>query len=266
MFSHYNKIPNVRKADGEPEVVYTVSEKVHGCNFSIIVPFGSYCDDAYPASRNQRLEGDAPFFYKGWKEVFYKYAPLCIEIGREAKAKNPELTQITVYGELFGNGVQKEILYREQKEFYAFDIAHFVGDEKTFVPTADFEALMTRFNFAFWARPLLKCSFEEAFAFPVETFRSTVATNPDCDIEGVIIRNNSEKFKLKTARFQERGKKGNPVTKSRLRSVQSKIGPAQPVDEVVSAMVADIKEDEIDGAYEEMVKELVVLTMREDLV
>ena len=93
--------------------LWQVTEKIHGANFSFW--YNGY-DDIRVASRTQFVDGT--FFNcqsvinKHMDAVIVMFNLLNLTIG----------DTLTVYGELYGANVQKEVYYGEGKDFTAFDI------------------------------------------------------------------------------------------------------------------------------------------------
>ena len=102
--------------EGLDEQLWIVTEKVHGANFS----FWYDGKDFKVASRNQFVDGT---FYN-CQSVINKY---------EQKIKDwfnsdhlSEIESVVIYGELYGQGIEKEVVYGE-KDFAAFEV-HVNGD------------------------------------------------------------------------------------------------------------------------------------------
>ena len=90
---------------------WIVTEKLHGTNLSF------WCDgeEVRVASRSQFVDGT---FYN-CQAVIDRYADKLLDW-----CKRSSIFPITIYGELFGNGVQKEVKYGE-RDFAAFDVEIF---------------------------------------------------------------------------------------------------------------------------------------------
>ena len=89
---------------------WIVTEKIHGANFSF------WCDGEVVkvASRSQFVDGT---FY-GCQSVIDRYSPLVLEYHQQ---RLPVGSTLVIFGELFGQGVQKEVEYGH-KDFRAFDV------------------------------------------------------------------------------------------------------------------------------------------------
>lgn len=132
-FTRYPSIDNVHRQKtiddiyihGFDKGLWTVSEKVHGANFSF------YCngDEVRVAKRSGFTDGG---FYD-CQDVIDKYAPKVMELFNVIGIKNKD--EIVVRGELFGGhyphpdlerkgmkSVQKGVHYCNRKEFVAFDL------------------------------------------------------------------------------------------------------------------------------------------------
>ena len=94
--------------EGKDSGEWIATEKIHGANFSF------WCDgkDVKVASRSQFVDGT---FYN-CQAVINKYSE-----GILAFCNENNLTDVVIYGELFGKGVQKEVEYGE-RDFRAFDV------------------------------------------------------------------------------------------------------------------------------------------------
>jgi len=121
-FQKYNSIENsyrqlfVDKCDQLGCKSWVVTEKVHGANFSFITDGVS----VRPASRNGILGSDEEGNYNfyGCSPVVKRYAS-SIKYMYQEEFNNSSLVQ--VYGELCGQGIQKNVNYGE-KDFVVFDI------------------------------------------------------------------------------------------------------------------------------------------------
>ena len=92
-------------------VKWEVSEKLHGANFSFIVTK----DDIQIASRNGIIEGN---FYNSSEAVRVN-----LDKARLLFEKQDNIEVLTIYGELYGDGVQKGVKYYDDQRFAAFDMA-----------------------------------------------------------------------------------------------------------------------------------------------
>ena len=186
--------------EGIPTDDWIVTEKVDGANFSF------WCDgeQVKVASRNQFVDGT---FY-GCQEVIDELVPKILELC------SPNNTQIVIYGELYGDGIQKRVRYGK-KSFVAFDVHCAISNtpvDKEFAID-----LCERIGIPF-APVLFRGSFEECLAVN-NTFKSHL-TPEGYDVEniaeGVVIepvtptwfRNGSRVyFKNKSEKFSEKKEK-----------------------------------------------------------
>ena len=114
-FKKYSSIENSFSREFMEHVVaempqnleYVVQEKVHGANTSFL------CDGETVrfAKRTSILEADEQFY--NYPELLERYRERVLRLFSDIKAKYPEVTHISVFGEMFGglyphDGVQKE--------------------------------------------------------------------------------------------------------------------------------------------------------------
>lgn len=231
--------------EGIPTGYWIVTEKVDGANFSF------WCDgeQVKVASRNQFVDGT---FY-GCQEVIDEIAPKILAFCSDND------TQIVIYGELYGDGIQKRVNYGK-KSFVAFDV-HCANSNNPVDKEFAID-LCERIGIPF-APVLLRGNFEECLAVN-NTFKSLLTPEgyDGANIaEGVVIepvtpawfRNGSRVyFKNKSEKFSEKKEKQKVkvseelslseasqsvlhnltsyVTESRVVSVISKIGKVDTKD------------------------------------
>lgn len=113
--NHYREktIDQIRLA-GFEGLGYIITEKIHGANFSFWYDGNAECEVKI-ASRTQFV--DTTFYSCG--EVFERYSRFVVYLYNYMRVKGT----LTVYGELYGPGVQKGINYGGAKDFVAFDVA-----------------------------------------------------------------------------------------------------------------------------------------------
>lgn len=127
-------------------VGFVGTEKVHGCNFSFVRCRGG---QFWFARRNGVLNESNEFY--GWKEAIAQRVGKVTLHGRlqnltdEVLKARPEVTQVVVFGELFGGSypdtasavkrrpVQSEIPYARDVQFLAFDILVFTPEGRRFL-------------------------------------------------------------------------------------------------------------------------------------
>lgn len=148
-FKKYSSIENsfIREymeyvvAETPPDLEYVVQEKVHGANTSFL------CDgeEVRFAKRTAILEDNEQFY--DYPELLDRYKERVLKLFADIKAKYPEVTHISVFGEMFGGRyphnevkanhkagpIQKGVFYTPGHEFYAFDIYLFSEDGGRFL-------------------------------------------------------------------------------------------------------------------------------------
>ena len=246
--------------EGIPTDDWIVTEKVDGANFSF------WCDgeQVKVASRNQFVDGT---FY-GCQEVIDEIAPKILAFCSDYD------TQIVIYGELYGDGIQKRVKYGK-KSFVAFDVFSLWAGSTEHKEYA--QILCSNIGIPF-VPVLFRGSFEDCLAVN-NTFKSHLTPegyDGDNIAEGVVIepvtpawfRNGSRVyFKNKSEKFSEKKEKQKVkvseelslseasqsvlhnltsyVTESRVVSVISKIGKVGTKDfqRILGLTVQDAIED-----------------------
>lgn len=185
---------------------WVITEKLDGSNFS----FHCNGEEIKVASRNQFTDGS----FHGCQEVIGRYSDdvldLFFQLQRWMQCEN-----IIVYGELYGNGIQKRVSYGD-KDFRAFDI-YVDGEPLDFYTVQSLVAGCENLQLV----PLLGYAgtLDEALEYN-ETFRSFLTPNThdgDNWAEGVVILPSEPMFfgngsrvylKQKSEKFSEKsGKK-----------------------------------------------------------
>ena len=100
-------------ANGLRNELFVAREKIHGTNFSVIIT----ADSISPAKRSGPITETEKFF--GYEDLMAKYQTHFKEI--QSAYIGGEITQIQIFGEYAGGGIQKEVDYGE-KDFYVFDV------------------------------------------------------------------------------------------------------------------------------------------------
>lgn len=175
------------------------AEKIHGAN----VRFHHLHGKITFGSRNQVLSEDDTFY--NFQEILDQLKPMLLKLGEI-------LPEFTLYGELFGAKVQKEIFYSSSVHFLAFDL---VTEGKylsvaRFIELCDqFQIPRVQFHFGTWA---------ECMEVPIEGVDSPwsvahgEATDRSREWEGIVIKSVHESefskprriLKRKTQKFSER--------------------------------------------------------------
>ena len=171
-------------AEMPQDLEYVVQEKVHGANTSFL------CD------------GEEVRF----AELLVRYKDRVQKLFADIKAKYPEVTHISVFGEMFGGLyphdcvkvthkvalIQKGVCYTPEHEFYGFDIYLFTEDSGRFLPVDEVNELFETEGF-FYAKTLFRGTLAECLKHP-NAFQSKIAewlglpTIEDNICEGIVIR------------------------------------------------------------------------------
>lgn len=178
MFKKYSSLTNSYKKDfvDQCEMLdikeWIATEKLHGSNFSFISVNG----EVTPAKRNSiiGMEPSGCYTFYGCNDVFNQHKAAVAQL--EAIIGQP----ITVFGELYGQGVMKEIQY-SNKAFAGFDI--WLHDSGTYLP---YNAVRERLDLVGIPRvpELAQGSLRELLAMPAE-FTSKLC---NAKAEGMVIR------------------------------------------------------------------------------
>ena len=256
-FNKYNSIENSYREKyidllyqhNYGNINYCITEKIHGANFQFITDGKTVS----VGSRNQLV--DSSFYNCGL--VIESISPHIMEL----KNKHyPHSKYITVYGELYGKGIQSGVYYGDYKGFVAFELR--LDNEPTSLSEmremCELEGIPVV--------PLLAVTdnLKEALEFN-NTFNSVLTNKEDNLSEGIVISpeqpvylNNGSRviLKSKTPKFSEvRVKRRNPtspnpfesqaedyVNENRLNAVLSKFGePTQKdFDKIIGLMTQDV--------------------------
>jgi Rnl2 family RNA ligase len=247
---------------GCPDMLFSVSEKVDGCNTSVITDGKGIIT----GKRGSVLTADDKFYgFQDFAETSLKGGAVSImnTIKREMDIK-----QIQVFGEFFGGGydgyksnvpkIQKGIQYCPDHEFYAFDILVSNGEKDIYLGVDECNKLFEEFGF-FYNKELFRGTLDECLAYnPIfistigerlgyprleNNYAEGVVIKPITDLrfangERIIIKNKNPKFN----EFEKSDKKekpqvelsdtcinlmneiGNYVTEARLGNVMSHLG------------------------------------------
>ena len=139
MFKKYNAIENTYRTEflerikghGFWEREYVVQEKAHGANLSYWTNNGV---DFFAAKRTATIGADEKFY--NYEHLLEAIQLALQNIWRKLTQQDPEIKQVTFFGELIGGSyphpdvprnraapkVQKGIFYSPDNHFYAFDI------------------------------------------------------------------------------------------------------------------------------------------------
>ena len=181
-FDRYQKINDSRSAwHLQPDALralsrleWVVTEKIHGANLC----FMTDGQDIAIAKRKAILTPDDPFF--GVWSLLPRLRPNLLTLFERLQTITPDLTQVSVYGELFGGhyphpdipevpgtaAVQTGVYYCPDIQFCAFDVAiftshhHYLDDPIARAHLDAVEILNTQ--------PLFVGTFDDAIAYPSE--------------------------------------------------------------------------------------------------
>jgi Rnl2 family RNA ligase len=187
-------------AEMPQDLEYVVQEKVHGANTSFL------CDGETLrfAKRTSMLEEGEQFY--DYPELLERYRDRVLKLFGDIKAKYPEVTHISVFGEMFGglyphDGVktkqkvsliQRGVCYTPDHEFYGFDIYLFTEAGGRFLPVDEVNEIFETCGF-FYAKTLFRGTLAECLKQP-NTFQSKIAewlelpAIEDNICEGIVIR------------------------------------------------------------------------------
>lgn len=222
MFKKYPSIENTYRQEildrilghGFWEETFVVQEKVHGANLSFITSDGHH----FTAAKRTEIIKENEAFYK-YDHVLKALQPKLTAIWNTLRKQDPELQQLTVFGELIGGdyphaevpvnreavAVQKGIAYSPNNLFYAFDI---LLNADRFLSVEEANSLFESEQLLH-AKTLFKGSIQDCLKYPND-FDSTIPAElglppiqPNT-CEGVIIRparvlrfNNGQRILLK---------------------------------------------------------------------
>ena len=161
---------------------FIITEKMDGANFCIVIPREG---EVYFQSRNNALAGDASFF--DFQSALERDMDKIMKIKSELNSSDL-VNEVRIYGELFGNGVQRRVDYGTGRYFLPFEV---VLDGEILPPKSGLD-FMESFDMVQWWVPILGYadSLEQAMEFNVEevpTKHQGTTENGFKFIEGVVI-------------------------------------------------------------------------------
>jgi Rnl2 family RNA ligase len=128
----FRKYPEIVRLDKRPEILsvkqVVATEKIHGTNFRLFFPAGmTGLDDIRFGGRNDEFDAGTDGFYGGRPVRWFRDRRVLLERMFEVFTSYG-FSDITVFGEAFGAGIQKGVRYVASDEvlFRAFDLM--VGD------------------------------------------------------------------------------------------------------------------------------------------
>jgi len=238
MFKKYNSIENTYreefleriKSHGFWNDEYVVQEKVHGANLSYWTTDGQIF---HAAKRTTNLDPAERFY--NFQTVLAKLQPKFENIWQQLKIDYPDLTQLTIFGELMGGAyphpavdknksakkIQKGIHYSPNNDFFAFDM---LLNRTDFLSVTKVNQLFEKEGLLH-AKTIFKGSIAECLEYPND-FNSTIPADlglpeiPLNIIEGVVIRPVQPRFfnngtrvilKNKNEKWSERIKLDKPI-------------------------------------------------------
>jgi Rnl2 family RNA ligase len=160
---------------------WVVTEKIHGAHFCVVTD-GSTMKGA---SRKHLLAPGETFFE--YQRVLQRLEQQVYQLFRQTSRLYPQITEIAVYGELFGGAyphpevppvaglqpIQTGIYYTPDIEFCAFDLA--ISGPQLPSTYLDYDQALALFQSSAipFVPPLLIASYQEALNYPIE-FSSTI--------------------------------------------------------------------------------------------
>lgn len=242
---------------------YVITEKIDGSNISwTIYPDGHIRF----ASRNHFLPMDGSFHKTSIQELYNVDKKILENLAKDAKEND---VRITLYGELFGPGIQNRINYGGKRRILYFGMK--IDDD--FIPWGRFQYKIPTHRTV----PVVDIVFglDKAIAYNVEKLYTSLTVEPDVDIaEGVVIAPLDNVYydglgrvfmlKKKSAKFEEKSAakhKKEPIpdevlnahdvflqyiNENRLLSVISKEGEPESdkdIGKYIRLMIIDAKED-----------------------
>lgn len=206
-----------------PSDDFIATEKIHGANFS----FRTNGIDVRAAKRSAFIKEDETFY--GCGEVVARYKDKVIELFHSMRSVGYDIVELAVYGELYGQGIQKEIDYGE-KDFVAFDVCVAYDDERTerLSPVAANTMLIGHLPFV----PVIqRGTLNDCLQINVNQMRSVQAQVkgvPDQICEGVVIRHATDDVILPTGSAGIIKLKSDSFLETKARKPKSPPAPLQP--------------------------------------
>ena len=187
-------------AEMPADLEYVVQEKVHGANTSFLC-----VGNEVKFAKRTSVLAEGENFYE-YAELLEAYKDRVLSLFSKVKAKFPEITHISVFGEMFGGRyphddvkvshklslIQKGVCYTPEHEFYGFDIYLFEDENSRFLPVDEVNELFEAEGF-FYAKTLFRGTLAECLKYP-NAFESNIAkwlglpAIEDNICEGVVIR------------------------------------------------------------------------------
>jgi len=154
MLNYHNVVNALKKFDenNKDKISWYATEKIHGTNYSLL------CDgfSVLPCKRTSELNGEKDATFFNHTTILNKYKNDVLTIFNYIKLQNLNVTQIQLFGELFGGNyggvhinnskcVQKKMNYHPDNEFMCFDLLVTVTNKSNYPNESfyyDFEKLI----------------------------------------------------------------------------------------------------------------------------
>lgn len=241
------------KSEMPADLEWVVQEKVHGANTSFL------CDgeEVRFAKRTSVLADDEKFY--DFQSMLETYRPRVISLFGRIKERYPEVSSISVFGEMFGGRyahesvaaekgtilIQKGVNYTPGHEFYGFDIYLFEGETGRYLPVEEVNALFEAEGF-FYARTLMKGSLAECLEYP-NAFQSKIPEwlgLPPVDdniCEGVVIRPVVPMYLANGSRVLIKSKNARFAEKKSVKKRNKLFAEPTPYSESLQALLPEIE-------------------------
>jgi len=227
--NHYRQKYLAILNDRVPTQMWYSREKIHGANFSFITDG----DTVRVASRTQFVDSG---FYN-CSEVIEKYAS-CVRLFKNEHY--PNASEIQLYGELFGKGIQAGVNYGDNKDFMAFDLR---VDDTIVAINPDTASVLRKY--AIHCAPLigvynnLEDALKESNEFPsrVATALYGTAINDDNTAEGLVLQPMTSTFLSNGSRVLIKSKGDKWTEKNKRKGSDSKTSVANPFTTVAEQYV-----------------------------
>lgn len=236
--------------------MFCVTEKVHGSNLSIIKT-----EDSYKLAKRSGFVEDNEKFYNA-REVVASLESNLENLFNFLKEGSSEVTQITIYGEIFGGSynhpdverissavkVQKGVMYSPDNHFLAFGLR--INDK--YQPKSEMYNLFTKFEIPFL--PILKIgSLESCLEYP-NSFQTRVPEMlglpkiEDNICEGVVIEPYEQAIILPTGSrliLKNKNEKFKEKEKNKDRKPKAPVVYSEEVTKVMEAFSTLITENRL---------------------
>lgn len=235
------------------DLEYVVQEKVHGANTSFL------CDgNEVKFAKRTSVLADGEKFYE-YDELLEAYKERVLNLFRNVKARYPNITNISVFGEMFGGRyphddvkassnlslIQKGVCYTPVHEFYGFDIYLFEDDTNRFLPVDEVNELFESEGF-FYAKTLFKGTLAECLKYP-NAFESKIAewlglpAIDDNICEGVVIRPVVPMYLRNGSRVLIKNKNERFSEKKRVKTRNKLFAEPVPYSEALKALLPEVE-------------------------